>query len=61
LHRFFRTGYAAEVSDSVFPLCSGWALTYEQKMLDSRIGFLIERANNIGDYYFDRIQSKRVG
>jgi len=61
LHCFFGTSYPAEVSDSVFPFRSDWALTYEQEMLDSWIGFLIERANDISDYYFDGIQSKRVG
>jgi hypothetical protein len=61
LHRFFWTGYPAEISDNVLPLGSSCALTYEQEMLDSRIGFLIERANDISDYYFDRIQSESVG
>ena len=44
-----------------FPFVPAWALTYEQKMLDSWIGFLVERANNVGNYYFDGIQSKGVG
>jgi hypothetical protein len=61
LHRFFRTGYPAKVSDSVPPIRSGWALTYEQEMLNPRIGFLIECANNVSNYYVDGIQSKCVG
>jgi hypothetical protein len=61
LHRFLGTGYSTEISDSVLASGSGWALTYEHEMLDSWIGFFIERANNVSDYYFNGIQAKGVG
>jgi hypothetical protein len=53
LHRFFSTGDPTEVADRVFPFRSSKALSHEKQMLNSRVGFLVERSNNVSDYDFD--------
>jgi hypothetical protein len=60
LHRFFSTGDATEISDSVVCFRSGWALAYDQEMLDSWVGFFVECPNNVSNYYVDGIQPKGV-
>jgi hypothetical protein len=61
LHRLFGTSYPAKVADSVFSLRSNRPLSYEQQVLDPRIGFFVQGAHDVSNYHLDRIQSKDVG
>jgi predicted phosphoadenosine phosphosulfate sulfurtransferase len=61
LHCFFRTCNPAEISDSVSPFRPDWTLAYDEEMLNPWVRFLVERPNNISNYYFDGIQSEGVG